>query len=223
MKNLTLRVWPDGSLHVSAPTRTPLTHIESFLTAHTVFIEKTRRRFEEKRALNPPLLLLTGDVLPLWGSSHTVCVAKSEKRYAKAERGTIYLGVKDPGDHTERLQCLADLLDREAKMHLTARVAELAPLFAPKLPKAPDLVFRTMKTKWGVCRPRQGRVTLNRNLVFLPPALVDYVLCHELAHFHHADHSAAFWGYLQSVMSDCKKRRKDLNAFPLPHLATPQA
>jgi predicted metal-dependent hydrolase len=80
-----------------------------------------------------------------------------------------------------------------------------------------------MKTKWGVCRPREGRVTLNRNLVYLPPSLVDYVICHELAHFHHADHSAAFWQYLATVMPDCKARRKALNAFAIPRLKVPSA
>ena len=222
VKNLTLRVKSDGTIHVSVPTRTPLSRIEDFLREHTAFIEKTRQKFKERRAENPPLMLVTGERVPIWGFSHTVCVTKAPKRQARAEGGTLYLAVKDPGDHTERFKCFSEFLDSEVRVRLVPRVAELTPLFAPKPPKAPALTFRTMKTKWGVCRPREGRVTLNRNLVYLPPALVDYVICHELAHFHHADHSTAFWQYLATVMPDCKARRKAMNAFSLPTLAVPQ-
>ena len=221
MKNLTLRVRPDGSLGGSAPTKTPLSRIEDFLRAHTAVIERTREKFKTRRAENPPLLLVTGECLPIFGFSHTVCVVKAARREAKAENGTLYIGVKDPTSPAERMQCFAEFLDREAKARLVPRVAELTPLFAPKPPKAPALTFRTMKTKWGVCRPREGRVTLSRNLVYLPPVLIDYVICHELAHFHHADHSSAFWAYLETIMPDCKERRKAMNAFRIPTIATP--
>ncbi len=223
MKNLTLRIWPDGSLHISSPLKTPLSRIETFLSSHTVFVEKTRRQLEEKTLKNPPLRLVTGDIVPIWGFPHTVFVTKTAKRCAKIEKGMLVLGVKDPESDAERLRCFGDFLDREAKSRLVPRVTELTPLFAPKPPMPPALTFRTMKTKWGVCRPREGRVTLNRNLVFLPPALADYVIYHELAHFHHADHSTAFWQYLEGLMPDCKEKRKALNAFPIPKFKTPKA
>ena len=220
MKNLTLRVHPDGSIRVSAPVRTPLARIEDFLRSHVAFIDQTRRKFEAKRVENPPLLLQTGDIIPIYGHPHTVQVARAAKRQATAKNGVLRLDVVNPESYAERAKCFAEFLDREARLRLTARIAELTPLFAPKPPKAPSLVFRTMKTKWGVCRPIRGEITLNRNLVFLPPVLVDYVLYHELAHFHHADHSAAFWSYLSTLMPDCKERRKALGAFPLPIFAS---
>ncbi|MBR2312564.1 MAG: M48 family metallopeptidase [Clostridia bacterium] len=217
VKNLTLRVKEDGSLHVSVPQRTSLARVEEFLSKQTAFIEKTRIKLSERQAAAPaPLQLITGETLPIWGILHTVEVAKATKRHARAENGRLYLAVKNPKEPAERMKCFTEFLDREARTYLTARTEELCPCFAPKPPKAPALTFRTMKTKWGVCRPRTGRVTLNRNLVFLPHALVDYVICHELAHFHHADHSPAFWQYLATLMPDYKERRKALNAFHIP-------
>ncbi len=140
IKNLTLSVHPDGSIRVSAPTRTTLSRIEDFLVAHTDFIDKTRHQFEERRAANPPLRFLTGDTVPIFGFPCTVCIKKAQKRRAWVENGTLYLGVLDPENHTERARCFAEFLDREAKLRLTARVAELTPLFAPKPPKTPSAV-----------------------------------------------------------------------------------
>ncbi len=217
IKNFNLRVKKDGSLYVSAPLHTPIARVEDFLARQAEFIERAREKLAKRQDAAPqPLRLVTGESLPLWGVLHTVCVAKHSKRHAKAQDGVLYLYVKEPANDAERYRCFTDLLDREAREVLTARTAALTPLFAPKLAGTPTLTFRTMKSKWGVCRPREGRVTLNRNLVYLPPAPADYVICHELAHFHHADHSTAFWQCLTAVMPDCKARRKALNAYSLP-------
>ena len=216
VKNITLRVKESGIIQISAPTRITIARIEEILATHTAFIDKARRKLEARRVANPPLRLVTGESLPIWGFPHTICVQSSAVRSAKTENGVLYLAIKNPDSPKERRQCFAEFVKKEADARLTARTRELTPLFAPKPPKVPSLTFRTMKTKWGVCRPKNGHVTLNRNLVFLPPALVDYVICHELAHFHHADHSAAFWNCLKTVMPDCKERRKAMNAFPLP-------
>jgi len=224
VKNLTLRIKQDHSISLSAPLHTPPSRIEEFFAAHVGFIEKAFAKFDARREHAPqPLILKTGESLPIWGVSHTVHILPAKRRAAYTENGTLFLCVKNPACHEERLRAFAEFLDREAKANLAARTAALTPLFAPKPPKPPQLTFRTMKTKWGVCRPREGRVTLNRNLVYLPPSLVDYVICHELAHFHHADHSAAFWQCLAAVMPDCKARRKALNAFAIPKLEEPSA
>ena len=105
---------------------------------------------------------------------------------------------------------------READRVLTARAAALYPLFAPRPATFPVLKFRTMKTKWGVCRPTQSTITLNRNLLYLPDALVDYVICHEFVHFRHPDHSPAFWRELARFVPDYKEKRKALSDFPVP-------
>ena len=223
VKNAIMHIDPDA-IRVSAPPRMPLSAIDAFVSKHTDAIDRAREKFAAREAARPkPLSLVTGETISLWGISHTIAVQKAAKRTAAVKCGTLVLSVGDPEDAAERYRAFLEFTDREAAVMLTARTATLTPLFAPKPPAPPTLVFRTMTSRWGVCRPTVGRVTLNRKLIFLPVHLVDYVICHELAHFHHADHSAAFWGYLESVMPDCKKRRKDLNAFPLPQLATPQA
>ncbi len=224
IKNLNLRVKKDGTLYVSAPLCMPMARIEDFLSRQTGFIARAREKLAGRQAAAPaPLQLTTGEQIPIWGVFHTVCVVKHTKRLALTKDGVLYLYVKDPQSAAERYRCFTELLDREARAGLTARTAALTPLFAPKPQSPPALTFRTMTSKWGVCRPQEARVTLNRNLAYLPLPLVDYVICHELAHFHHANHSAAFWQCLASVIPDCKERRKMLNAYPIPQLCPPNS
>lgn len=219
VKNYNLRIKEGGTLHVSAPVSAPISKIEDFLTRSAERIDRARERLEKRASSRPtPLMLTTGDIVPIWGVPHTVCIVCDKKRHAYLQNATLYLAVRDPDSSKERQKCFTELLAREANERLTARTAALLPLFAPKPSKMPAVAVRAMKSKWGVCRPREGRVTLNRSLAYLPPALVDYVICHELAHFHHADHSRRFWAFLATVMPDHKARRKALNAFPIPIL-----
>lgn len=216
IKNYNLRVKSDGTVYLSAPRHATQKTVEDVLRRHITFIDRARERVAARRADAAPLQLVSGDTLPIWGAPHTVCVTKGSHAEARAEDGILYLTVRDPKSAAERQRCFAAFLDREARTGLTPRTAAFLPLFAPNPTEMPTLTFRTMKSKWGVCRPGAGRITLSRNLVYLPLPLADYVICHELAHFRHPDHSAAFWQHLSLVMPDCKERRRALNAFSLP-------
>lgn len=50
-------------------------------------------------------------------------------------------------------------------------------------------------TRWGYCRP-DGVIGLNWRLLQAPPAMMDYVMVHELIHRLHPHHGAAFWNAL---------------------------
>ena len=54
--------------------------------------------------------------------------------------------------------------------------------------KRPPLIVRRMSKRWGSFTPN-GRVVLNVDLVRASPRLIDYVICHELAHAFYPDHS----------------------------------
>jgi predicted metal-dependent hydrolase len=65
---------------------------------------------------------------------------------------------------------------------------------------------RHQRTRWGSCSARRT-ISLNRNLVFLPPALVRSILLHELAHTRVLNHSARFWTLLEALDPDARAHR----------------
>lgn len=224
VKNITIRVRESGEVAVTAPLRTTIARLEEILKDKIDFIRAGREKMAKKRAAAPkPLQLLTGEVIPLFGVPHTISVVKDEKRRAGLFHGTLYLSVKNPDDAAERYRCFTEFSDATIKAYFTDAVARALPKFLPKPPKMPLLCYRTMKTRWGVCNYAKQKITFNRSLIFFPHPLIEYVIYHELAHFHHHDHSKVFWQFLTEKMPDCLTRRKALNEYKPPSLAFEKA
>ncbi len=71
------------------------------------------------------------------------------------------------------------------------------------------VTVRAQKTRWGSCSSN-GRINLNRNLLFLPPSLVEYLLVHELCHLREPNHSPRYWQQVEKVLPDYRQRDRAL-------------
>ncbi len=110
-----------------------------------------------------------------------------------------------PPDADARLgQILEASCRGRAREVLTRRVRALAETLGLH-PKRVEL--RDQRTRWGACSPT-GTVTFNWRLIFAPPAVLDYVVAHELCHLRHANHGPRFWDLLSSVCPNFAAHRR---------------
>jgi hypothetical protein len=72
-----------------------------------------------------------------------------------------------------------------------------------------SLQIKNQKTRWGSCSVKKN-LNFSYKLVYLPDALVDYVVVHELCHLKEMNHSARFWDLVSEAIPDWKIRRKAL-------------
>ncbi|MBG7700168.1 M48 family metallopeptidase [Streptomyces sp. MC1] len=76
-------------------------------------------------------------------------------------------------------------------------------------------------TRWGSCTPAEGSIRLSHRLQGMPEYVVDYVLCHELAHLLVPGHGADFWRLLEAYPRTERARgylEGVVAAARLPHL-----
>lgn len=78
----------------------------------------------------------------------------------------------------------------------------------------PQLFLSNAKSRWGSCNSRK-EVRLNWRLMLAPPHIINYVICHELAHLKEMNHSAKFWAVVSSIYPDYKQAEKDLKVWSL--------
>ena len=64
------------------------------------------------------------------------------------------------------------------------------------------------KSRWGSCSPHNRSIRYSWRVIMAPPAVIDYLAAHEVAHLVHADHSPAYWAVVQRLIGDHRPHRK---------------
>ena len=72
------------------------------------------------------------------------------------------------------------------------------------------LHFQKMKSRWGSCQTKSGRLCFNTRLAEYPKELIEYVLVHELTHFDEPSHNKVFYALMEQRLPGWKKYRKAL-------------
>lgn len=209
-RRIGLRVTPD-ELRITAPAAASRKDVVSVVENHRDWIRKTLERLAAAR----PRDAIHGDPLPrvlplrLLGAEWALAYRDhaQDRITARREAERVVICAPSLAPVAQRLEALQRLLKREAKRLLEPRLEQLAARHGLHYAR---LTVRAQRSRWGSCSAR-GTISLNYRLVFLPPALVDYVLCHELAHTVEANHSPGFWSLLETLHPDARVRDRELD------------
>lgn len=205
-----MRVAPNGSLRVSAPTRTPL-----FLIKRAV--AHSRRELVAMLDTYRPLLSYEdGSEI---GKSHSLMMRQGDTFRVTREGLRIVATLPDHkslGDadvQAELRKQIIAALRREAKGYLPKRLAFLAGKSGFSYTK---VRFSHASGRWGSCSS-EGTISLNIALMKLPFELIDYVLIHELAHTIHMNHGDLFWQTVE-VYDPHYRKHKDALKLENPNI-----
>ena len=91
--------------------------------------------------------------------------------------------------------------EREGRRLARERVIAVAEREADRLGVSyARLTIRDQRSRWGSCSTT-GALSFNWRLVLAPPAILDYVVVHELCHLHVQGHSPRFWRLVEEARS----------------------
>lgn len=80
--------------------------------------------------------------------------------------------------------------------------------YAPKVGVRPShMSVRELGNRWGAWTPK-GKLAFHWKCMMAPPTIIDYVVVHELCHFHHLDHTDAFWNEVDKILPDYRERKE---------------
>lgn len=189
IKNIYFRVKDDLVVHVSAPKIVSKSYIEKLLMKNDKLVIKMYQSELQKRERKQDIYYLGNklDLIISEGDTYinNDCIyAKDIETAQKYIYSLAYDVFKVRVDSIKT--CFNDIPDFKLKV-------------------------RKMTSKWGVCNIKSMSVTLNTELITKDVHLIDYVIVHELSHFKHMNHSAAFWCEVSKHYPYYKKARKELN------------
>lgn len=100
-------------------------------------------------------------------------------------------------------EVLEGLFRDRAKIVFERRVQALSELVRVR-PKRVQV--RDQKTRWGSCTGR-GTLAFSWRLLLAPPAVLDYVVVHELCHLRHPHHGRGFWKMVEEFLPNFEAHR----------------
>lgn len=216
VKNLNLRIRPDGTVNVSANLAVPEARIDEFVTDKGDYILSTLKKFEEMAQYRPqPKAFVSGETFNILGHGLRLEVFQGKKNEVTSDGVFLHLSVKDPDDDKARERIVERYLDKRCREIFKEVLEVCYPVFAKYGVPMPVLHIRNMETRWGSCSPKRGVITLNKRLLDAPRHCIEYVVTHELCHMVHPNHSKWFYEFLTMHMPDWRERKKILDQYAL--------
>jgi predicted metal-dependent hydrolase len=201
----------ETGLTVSAPATMSLGRIEALVRESERWILRKIAEWSARQV--PPVEWRDGAVLPYAGESIVLRVRPGARPHAELRDGELRISVRGDGGDEEVRRAVVRWYKRRAADLLHARTLSLAA--AAGILSAPKVMVSSAMARWGSCNSRR-EVRLAWRLVKARLDLVDYVICHELAHLRHMDHSRAFWAEVARQCPEYARLRAEL--FATDHL-----
>lgn len=208
VKNLSLRVLPpSGTVKVTIPLHLNYSAAEEFIKSKEHWIKKQQEKIRQKD-YDTDKHFVDGEKHLIFGSSlvlklHPVIT----KEGVTINNGDLHLFTKYLSDrnHNELI------LENWYRENLSKNLPSLISKWESKLEvKLREFKIRKMKTRWGTCNPRAGRIWFSLMLAKQRPEIVEYIVVHELVHLLEASHNKRFYRLMDSYLPNWKELRKEL-------------
>lgn len=195
-------------LVVHAPKRISQSHLESLIVLKADWIRKKLQALTANPI--PVLQWQHGEQLLLLGNNITLAIRHdSRSRAVDYTPGLLQLAMPN---HLEPLPVARKVLQWYQKQALADFSRRLEILSAKLGGPTPALFLSNARSRWGSCNSKK-EVRLNWRLLQAPPHIINYVICHELAHLKEMNHSSRFWAVVASIYPDYKTAEKELKAW----------
>jgi len=126
--------------------------------------------------------------------------------------GTMILSVRQGTPPEKREHILTEWYRKRLKEIVVPLIAKWESVL---LVNVTSWGIRKMKTKWGGCNPKTGRILINLELIKKPEHCIEYIILHEVAHLIEKRHNDRFRDILTQYMPGWQLYRDELNDAPL--------
>lgn len=195
----------DGSVLVRAPEWADDDQIANIVTSKHYWIF---RGLAEWRNLNATRVLReykNGEGFLYLGRAYRLLLVGDQDEPLQLRNGrfTMRRDLAEQGDITATKAAFRDYYIARGLERLRQRVD----YYTPKVGmSATSVEVRDLGNRWASCSST-GALAFHWKCMMAPQTIIDYIVVHELCHFHHRDHTDAFWNEVDKVLPDYRERK----------------
>lgn len=201
------------SLLVVLPRGVPEASAHRLVAERMSWILQTRERLRQRRehATADAPEWVAGERQVLWRGRPwpvIVCRRSGHSPEVAVKSDGVRVRLSSATGTTDSAANLRAALGRWLRAEAATQVAERLPILVASTGLCPSSWrISAQRGRWGSCGIHD-RLHLNWRLAMAPPAVLDYVMVHELCHLRHRDHSARFWSLVSRHAPAWKAQRR---------------
>ncbi len=189
-KRIIIRISAHKGVELIIPKRTSEKQASEFLNKKSLWVinkyQEINHKFIEKR-----VSFAIGAQIPIMDNFYTI-------KHSGLMRGITYVNNNSliiSGEISSIKRRIINFLSNLAKTEIT-RIADAKAKEIGK--KYKKISLKDTSSRWGSCST-QGNLSFSWRLIMAPREVMEYVVCHEIAHLQEHNHSDKFW-HLVSVL-----------------------
>jgi predicted metal-dependent hydrolase len=195
----------DGSIIVRAPREATDEQIAKIVQAKRRWIYKALAEWRDLNATRMLREFKSGEGFLYLGRSYRLTLAGEQDEALKLLNGRFVLrrDLIEGGGGAARESFIGFYTSKGRE-----RIAERVEYYFPKVGVKPTgMEVRDTGKQWATCSS-SGKLSFHWKCMMAPLTIIDYIVVHELCHFHHRDHTDAFWNEVDKVLPDYHERKE---------------
>lgn len=198
-KSIAIIIQRDGSITVRAPLRASDRTIRAFVEKNADWIRSKQALVKTDYPLAAPKKYANGENFWFMGKQYPLEIIDKGKPSLQLLDERFYL---DKMALPIAQSYFAHWYKIQAQRIIPQRVKVIAAVNG--------FIYHQVKitsarTRWGSCSSK-GSLCFSWRLIMAPPAVIDYVVIHELVHLEEKNHGKAFWAKVNALMPDYKQK-----------------
>lgn len=196
----------DGRVLVRAPESVPDERIEDLIEAKRYWIYKNLAEWRDLNATRVLREYRNGEGFLYLGRSYRLLLVADQVEPLLLKNGRFCLrrDMVDEGAIEAAKAAFRDYYIARGTERITQRVN----YYAPKVGVTQrEINVRELGNRWASCSPT-GNLAFHWKCMMAPQTIIDYIVVHELCHFHHLDHTDAFWNEVDKVLPNYGERKE---------------
>ncbi len=196
----------DGRVLVRAPQTIPDERIEDLVEAKRYWIYKNLAEWRDLNATRVLREYRNGEGFLYLGRSYRLLLVADQEEPLLLKNGRFCLrrDLVDQGAIEAAKGAFRDYYIARG----TERIRQRVDYYMPKVGVTPrNIDVRELGNRWASCSPN-GNLAFHWKCMMAPQSIIDYIVVHELCHFHHLDHTDAFWNEVDKVLPAFGERKE---------------